>query len=122
MQLPGAQDLINRRMRGKTCKWKLQYKLVRLLVALGNKRLVIQAVSHWPGQTPIGSAARNSNQCVMRNLMRVGADPKLKNDRGFTPLRQIATLLQDTKGEGASKEKGSLSATYHKSTNALLLS
>ena len=121
MQLPGAQDLINRRMRGKTCKWKLQYKLVRLLVALGNKRLVIQAVSHWPGQTPIGSAARNSNQCVMRNLMRAGADPKLKNDRGFTPLRQITTLLQDTKGGGASKQR-SLFSTYHKSTRALLLS
>ena len=92
-------------MRGKTCKWKLQYKLVRLLAALGNKRLVIKAVSHWPGQTPIGSAARNNNQCVMRNLMRAGANPKLKNDRGFTPLRQIATLLHDTKGGATESEQ-----------------
>ena len=58
LTLPGIRQLVNQPMLPRTRSWKIKYLFARLLVKMGSKKALLKAVSSWPGQTPLGSAAR----------------------------------------------------------------
>ena len=93
LRLPGVRERINNKTKATTSKWRSRFKLTRLLVRLGSKRALFKALSSWEGQTPLGSAARNNNAAVANALAREGADPRLCNAQGHTPLEQ-ARIVQ----------------------------
>ena len=54
----------------------------------------MQAISNWPGNRALASAARSGNAGVLAVLAREGgADPRLKNARGRTALDQARKLF-----------------------------
>ena len=87
LNLAGVRERVDVPMRAMTRKWWLRFKASRLLVKLGNKKLLLRVVSTWEGLTPLGSAARNGNTVVIEVLARDGgADPMAKNAQGLTAL------------------------------------
>lgn len=72
LTLPGMRKLVNAPMRPQTFKWRLIYKLTRLLVRLGSKKSFLNAVSEWSMRTPLMSAAGNGNTAVLKVLAEEG--------------------------------------------------
>jgi hypothetical protein len=89
LSLPGVRDLVNVPMRPQTLGWRFRFKLIRLLVKLGSKKALFQAISLWEGQTALCSAALNGNAVAMKMLVcEGGADTQLRNARGLSALDQ----------------------------------
>ena len=94
LAIPGVRELVNVPIRAGTRKWAIQYKFLRLAAWLGSKKKLVQAMSNWPGQRALASAARSGNAAVLAILVKEGgADPRLKNARGRTALNQARELF-----------------------------
>jgi ankyrin repeat protein len=96
LELPGVRELIDVPMRPLTRKWWLLFKASRLMVRLGTKKKVLRWLAGWEGLTPLGSAARSGNSAAIEVLARDGgADPRLRNAQGLTPL-ELARRIEGT--------------------------
>ena len=94
LSIPGVRQLVNEPMRAMTRKWAIQFKLLRLAAWLGSEKKLVQAISNWPGQRALASAARSGNAAALAMLVKEGgADPRLKNARGRTALNQARALF-----------------------------
>ena len=99
----GVRDeLIDRPMRPRTLKWKFQLLFCGLMAKLGSRKAVFNALSEWPGQTPVAGATRNGNLAVVEVLVKEGgANTSLRNRRGHNALDQVH-VVSGGAGLGAS--------------------
>jgi hypothetical protein len=74
-----------------------------LSAGMGKDSFLVKALAAMDGQRPLHAAAANSNVGVVEKLLEVGADPRIRNKMGQTPLdiaeergqARIAQMLRD---------------------------
>lgn len=73
--------------------------LVKLLEAIVKKPGVNLNVKTGSGNTPLHYAAINRNSKIITILVKAGADPKVKNDQGQSPLFEACAKFDETNPE-----------------------
>lgn len=77
---------VNRQHPGlSTPMMKVMTPVAQASVMAGSKDMMMNFMAHLPGQTALHEAVSNGNISVVRALLELGADPRLKNKMGVTP-------------------------------------
>ena len=97
LELPGVQALVDTPMRPQNNKWKLRYWIAGLRARLGSsKQAVVRAMSEWPLNTALATAALSGNTHVMKVLVEEGgANRAARNKRGRTAFDQLPGRGED---------------------------
>ena len=78
---------VNYRRRGRTAKWRMIYRLARLLTRNNFTRSgLMTALAHKSGSTALHYAIQRGDADVVNVLLENGADPTIKNELGKSPL------------------------------------
>ena len=78
---------VNYRVYGRTTKWQIIY---RLTLFLNRNKLtksgVMNAIAEWSGSSALHSAVQRGDVDIVNLLLEHGADPRIKNDLGKSPV------------------------------------
>ena len=78
---------MNYRRRSRTLKWRIIYRLARLLVETKlTKSGIMVSLARGCGSTALHYAVQRGDVDIVNLLLEHGADPSIKNDLGKSPV------------------------------------
>ncbi|KAK1945168.1 Ankyrin-3 [Phytophthora citrophthora] len=91
--LPSAVDSNGRNALHHACR-KDHDEVVRYLVTTAKVNINSRSENQ---DTPLHKAVRGKSIKVLEMLLKLGADPNLRNEQGRTPLEELELLVEDAK-------------------------